>query len=388
MTCRALRLPQADGTVRRFEPTSAGGSFEPPTEPIRSRVAYAAAHVVRDPLVRGEGAEAIDWDATLGFREHLWDHGLGVAEAMDTAQRGMGLPYDATRTLIARSCERARARGGLVACGVGTDQLPAGGDVDLDTIAEAYEAQVEHVEACGGRVILMASRHLAAAARGPDDFASVFDRVVAQVAEPLIVHWLGPMFDPALEGYWGSSDLDEAESVCLDLITRHAKRIDGIKLSLLDDRREVAFRARLPDGVRMYTGDDFHYPELILGDGDAYSDALLGIFDPIAPAASAALRALDAGDEERYRSVLAPTVPLSRKIFEAPTLYYKTGVVFLAYLNGFQSHFRMVGGLESARDVVHLAEVFALADAAGLLRDPDLATERMGLILRLSGVDP
>jgi len=350
-------------------------------------VAYAAAHVVKDPLGAESGEKAVDWDATLAFREHLWSYGLGVAEAMDTAQRGMGLDYEATKVLIARASAAAKAAGGAIVCGAATDQLPAGEPASLERIAEAYEEQVAHIEASGGRVVVMASRHLAAAAKGPEDYATVYDRVLGQVKEPVIIHWLGEMFDPALAGYWGSRDVAEAMDVCLDLLGRHAAKIEGIKLSLLDAGHERTMRARLPGGVRMFTGDDFHYPELILGDGEHHSDALLGIFDAIAPAASAALQALDAGDTARFEEILAPTVPLSRKIFEAPTFYYKTGIVFLAYLNGFQDHFRMVAGLESARSVLHLSELFVLANEAGLLRDPALATERMRLVLRLAGVE-
>jgi len=387
MSGSSLLLPQADRSLLAYRPNPAPPTFSPPATPIRSRVAYAAAHVVRDPLGRETGETSVDWEATLAFREYLWRLGLGVAEAMDTAQRGMGLDHEATRLLITRSCEAARAVGGNIACGAGTDQLPPGARVSLDAIATAYEEQCAHVEASGGRVVLMASRHLAATARGAEDYAVVFDRVLTQVSEPVIVHWLGPAFDPALEGYWGSEDLDEATDVCVDLLTRHAAKVAGIKLSLLDDQREIALRRRLPDGVRMFTGDDFHYPELILGDGDATSDALLGIFDAIAPAASVALQALDAGNEARFLEILEPTVPLSRAIFEAPTYHYKTGIVFLAYLNGFQNHFRMFAGLESARSIVHLSTVFALADRAGLLRDPELATHRMRLTLQLSGID-
>ena len=382
----ALRLPQPDRSLRTYALRGEAAPFPRPSAPIRSRVAFAAAHVVRDPLGPAAGEGAVDWDATLAFREHLWAYGLGVAEAMDTAQRGMGLDYAATRVLVERACAAAQAAGGRIACGAGTDQLPPG-PADLEAIVDAYEAQCAHVEDCGGQVVLMASRQLAASARDPEDYARVFDRVLAGRDGPVIVHWLGPMFDPALEGYWGSRDLDEATAACLDLLTRHAAKIDGIKLSLLDDRREIDLRRRLPAGMRMFTGDDFHYPELILGDGEATSDALLGIFDAIAPAASAALQALDAGDAARFREILAPTVPLSRKLFEAPTFHYKTGIVFLAYLNGFQDHFRMLGGLESARGIVHLGEVFVLADAAGLLRDPELASERMRLLLRLAGIE-
>ncbi|MFU8889017.1 MAG: DUF993 family protein, partial [Trueperaceae bacterium] len=265
---KALRLPQPDRSLRAFTPSGHATAFARPSTPIRSRVAFAAAHVVRDPLGPDAGEGAIDWEATLAFREHLWGYGLGVAEAMDTAQRGMGLDYAATRALIERACAAARAAGGRIACGAGTDQLPPG-PADLEAIVDAYEEQCAHVEASGGQVVLMASRQLAAAARGPDDYAMVIERVLARRERPVIVHWLGPMFDPALEGYWGSRDLDEATAVCLDLLTRHAATIDGIKLSLLDDRREVDLRRRLPAGLRMYTGDDFHYPELILGDGEA-----------------------------------------------------------------------------------------------------------------------
>jgi hypothetical protein len=391
-----IRLPQAGGVQREYTPRAEPPDFAKPTAPIRSRVAYAAAHVVKDPLGAESGEKAIDWDATLAFREHLWSYGLGVAEAMDTAQRGMGLDYEATKVLIARASAAAKAAGGAIVCGAATDQMPAGEPASLERIAEAYEEQVAHIEASGGRVVVMASRHLAAAATGPEDYAEVYDRVLAQVKEPVVIHWLGEMFDPALAGYWGSPDVTEAMDVCLDLLGRHAANIEGIKLSLLDAAHERTMRARLPEGVRMFTGDDFHYPELILGDGEHHSDALLGIFDAIAPAASAALQALDAGGTgvagdgggvARFEEILAPTVPLSRKIFETPTFYYKTGIVFLAYLNGFQDHFRMVAGLESARSVLHLSELFVLADEAGLLRDPELATQRMRLVLRLAGVE-
>lgn len=381
-----LNLPLPDGTLSSYLPAAQGAAFNKPTAPITSRIAYAAAHVVKDPLGPDSGSDAIDWDATMRFREHLWSYGLGVAEAMDTAQRGMGLDYQATRELISRACSAARAAGGAIVCGAGTDQLPAG-QASLDAIAAAYEEQTQHIEAAGGRVVMMASRQLAASARGPEDYAQVYDRVLAQVKEPVIIHWLGEMFDPALAGYWGVNGVQEAMNACLDVMTRNAAKIDGIKMSLLDAGHEVNLRARLPAGVRMYTGDDFNYPELILGDGSHYSDALLGIFDAIAPAASAALQALDEGDVKRYQEILEPTVPLSRHIFQTPTFYYKTGVVFLAYLNGFQDHFRMVAGLESARSILHLVDLFRLADQAGVLLDPELATERMRLVLKLSGID-
>jgi hypothetical protein len=345
-----------------------------------SRIAYAAAHVVADPHApNGPGLPArLDWEATLAFRRHLWALGLGVADAMDTAQRGMGLDWAATRELIARSGAEARACGGRIACGAGTDQLPEG-PASLGAIAAAYEEQCEVVEAAGARVIVMASRALAAAAGGPEDYATVLSRVLAGVSEPAILHWLGPMFDPALAGYWNPTapdDLDAAMDACVDVIAANAAKVDGIKLSLLDAEREVALRARLPAGVRMYTGDDFNYPELIRSG----SDALLGIFDAIAPAAARALAALDQGDEAGFDAILAPTVPLARHLFSEPTSAYKTGIVFLAWLAGHQDHFRMVGGLETARSVDHLRTAYELALAAGVLPDPELAAARMGLV--------
>ncbi|TDC62779.1 dihydrodipicolinate synthase family protein [Actinomadura sp. GC306] len=354
----------------------------PQPRPSTSRAAYAAAHVVAGPA--GDG---LDWDATLAFRRHLWSHGLGVAEAMDTAQRGMGLDWAATRELIARSGREALSAGARIVCGAGTDQLPPGPAAPKE-IAAAYEEQLAVVEAAGAAPVLMASRHLAAAARGPDDYAFVYGRLLSQVSRPAVLHWLGPMFDPALHGYWGSPDLDAAADALLTLISDHAPRVDGVKISLLDADREIAFRRRLPPGVRLYTGDDFHYPELILGDAEGHSDALLGVFDPIAPAAAAALQALDAGDTASYREIFAPTVPLARHLFETPTFYYKTGVVFLAWLAGHQRHFRMVGGLESARPVPHMVRLFRLADAAGLFPDPALAAHRMRAWLTVQGAAP
>jgi hypothetical protein len=322
----------------------------------------------------------------MAYRHHLWSLGLSVAEAMDTAQRGMGLDWKVTRELIRRSVADARAIGAGIACGAGTDQLVPSAHVTLADVQAAYEEQCSFIEGEGGRIILMASRALASCARTPDDYIQVYDRILTQVSQPAILHWLGDMFDPALACYWGYQDLDAAMMICLSIIERHAAKIDGIKISLLNADREIAMRRRLPLAARMYTGDDFNYPELIRGDEQGYSHALLGIFDAIAPAASAALQALDAGDVTGYSAILAPTVPLSHHIFQAPTYYYKTGVVFLAYLNGHQSHFRMVAGLESARSVVHLAELFVLADKAGLIRDPELATERMRRVLAVAGI--
>ena len=382
-----LLLPRADGTVQTYRP----GPRQPwPTlgQPLRARTAYAAVHVVADPLAdTGPGGPArLDWDGTLAYRHYLWSLGLAVAEAMDTAQRGMGLDWPAAQELIRRSAREAQATGGTIAAGAGTDHLPPRPGRTVDDVIAAYEEQCAYVEAQGARVILMASRALAAIARGPEDYARVYGRILTQVSRPVILHWLGDMFDPQLAGYWGARDLDAATASCLGIMADHATKIEGIKISLLDAAREVDMRRRLPPGVRMYTGDDFNYPELIAGDERGYSHALLGIFDAIAPAAAAALRCLDAGDRARYDEILAPTVPLSRHIFQTPTFHYKTGVVFMAYLNGHQSHFRMVGGQESARSVMHLAELFVLADRAGLLRDPELAVSRMKRFLALAGV--
>jgi hypothetical protein len=351
-------------------------------------VAFAAAHVVPDPL--GEnvpGAPAgLDWDQTLGVRRYLWSCGLGVAEAMDTAQRGMGLDWPATRELIARSAAEARAAGGRLAAGAGTDHARP----DLarpDDIAAAYEEQAGFVEDTGTQVILMASRQLARAARDADDYRKVYGRVLDQVRSPVILHWLGTAFDPALAGYWGSDDVATASGVLLSIIRDHAARIDGVKVSLLDAAHEVHLRERLPDGVRLYTGDDFNYPELIRGDGTRASDALLGAFAAIAPAASAALQALDRGDLAGYDAALRPTVPLSRHVFASPTYYYKAGIAFLSWISGRQRGFTMVGGLHSARSLPHLAEAFRLADRAGLLPDPDLAAARMRSLLAVAGLE-
>jgi hypothetical protein len=355
---------------------------------FKSRIAFAAAHTVLDPLRTAEPLTdpVIDWDATLAYREHLWSLGFGVAESMDTAQRGMGLDWPQALELARRSEAAAKARGALVASGAGTDHLVRGKPHTLQEVGDAYLEQCEAIEAFDGRIILMASRALAAVARHADDYALVYGRVLSQVRRPVILHWLGPMFDPALEGYWGTSDISEATENCLRIICAHKEKIDGIKISLLDADLEVSMRRRLSSGVRMYTGDDFNYDRLILGDERGHSDALLGIFDAIAPAASLALTALDEGDIPRYQELLAPTVPLSGHIFASPTQHYKAGVVFLAFLNGFQSHFRMVRGLESARSVAHLCELFVFADEARVLRDPELAVQRMRNFLLLAGV--
>lgn len=385
-----LRLPGAQGTLELYR-LSAAPSFvaSPPSRPF-NRIAYSAAHVVADPLAAiNPWIEcAVDWDATIAYRKHLWSLGLGVAEAMDTAQRGMGLDWPTSLRLIDLSLQAAKEHpGALVASGCGTDHLAADDTRSIDDVIRAYEHQMEAIEALGGRLILMASRALARVARGPQDYERVYSRILSQARAPVILHWLGDMFDPSLAGYWGSSNLDEAMSTALDIIGAHAHKVDGIKISLLDEKKEVAMRSRLPKGVRMYTGDDFNYPTLIAGDGRAHSDALLGIFDAIAPAASAALTALSHGDEASFHQILAPTVPLSRHIFQAPTRFYKTGVVFMAWLNGHQSHFTMVGGQHSTRSLVHLGELFRLADRAGLLGNPELACERMRHLLALHGVD-
>jgi len=353
------------------------------------RIAYGAAHVVADPLADNDPwlAPAIDWDRTMAFRHRLWDLGLGVAEAMDTAQRGMGLGWDDAQELIRRALAEARGRDdALIACGAGTDHLAPSPDVTIDDVLRAYEAQVEMVEAAGGRIILMASRALAAAAKSPDDYLRVYDRILSQVKEPVIIHWLGEMFDPALAGYWGDADHLAAMDTCLAAIEANATKVDGIKVSLLSKEKEIAMRRRLPAGVRMYTGDDFNYAELIAGDEQGHSDALLGIFDAIAPVASAALDALGRGSDNEFFDLLEPTVPLSRHIFRAPTRFYKTGVVFLAYLNSLQDHFVMVGGQQSARSAQHLAELFRLADKARVLADPDEAAARMRRVLAVHGI--
>ncbi len=384
-----IRLPRADGTLHDY--TLRGpGEWQIPEPGTRfNRVAYAAVHVVADPFSTSEPwlQAAVDWDATLKYRAYLWSLGLGVAEAMDTAQRGMGLDWPTSLELIDRSLILARATpGALIASGAGTDHLEPRATTTIDQVIAAYELQCEAIESRGGRIILMASRALAACARSPDDYAKVYARILQQVREPVILHWLGDMFDPALAGYWGHADPDRAMDVCLEVIAQYASKVDGIKISLLDKDKEIAMRRRLPPGVRMYSGDDFNFAELIAGDASGYSDALLGIFDAIAPAASAALAALARGDRASFDAILGPTVALSRHVFCAPTRFYKTGVVFLAWLNGMQDHFTMVGGQQSARNLLHFVQLFTLADAAGLLADPDLASERMRELCTLYGV--
>jgi uncharacterized protein DUF993 len=364
-----------------------GREHAAPGAPFRSRVAYAAAHVVADPRAENvPGAPAaLDWEATLAFRHHLWAHGFGVAEAMDTAQRGMGLGYPTARELVRRAAGEARAVGGAICAGVATDQLPPG-PATLDRIRDAYAEQLADAQEAGARPVLMCSRHLAAAARGAQDYLDVYGTLIAAADGPVILHWLGAAFDPALSGYWGDADPAAALDTVAALIAAHAAKVDGIKLSLLDEALEVQLRRRLPAGVRLYTGDDFHYPALIRGDGHGHSDALLGVFAAIAPPAAAALRALDAGDTAAYDRILAPTLPLARHLFAAPTYHYKTGIVFLAWLAGHQQHFTMVGGLQSGRSPAHLAALLRLADAAGLLPDAERAAARARAFFTTAGV--
>ena len=360
-----------------------------------NRIAYSAAHVVSDPLAKVDPwlQCAVDWDATIDYRRHLWSLGLGVAEAMDTAQRGMGLDWPTSLELIRRTLDAAQdVPGSQVASGCGTDQLLLENVTTVDEVIAAYEEQMEAIEKLGGKLIIMASRALARVAKSPADYERVYDRILSQVKQPVVLHWLGDMFDPALLGYWGSANVAQAMNTALGIIQSHSHKVDGIKISLLDKDKEIAMRRRLPPGVRMYTGDDFNYAELIAGDGfghdivNGQSDALLGIFDAIAPAASAALTALAEGHLDTFHAILGPTVPLSRHIFMAPTRYYKTGVVFMAWLNGHQSHFSMIGGQQSTRSVQHLAELFRLADEANLLEQPELAAHRMKNLMAIHGV--
>ncbi|MCG7524631.1 dihydrodipicolinate synthase family protein [Streptomyces sp. OfavH-34-F] len=376
-----IHLPQGP-----YEPRATPLDLAPAGSPLASRTVFSAAHVVADPYadVTPDSPAAVDWDATLAFRRHLWSHGLGVAEAMDTAQRGMGLDWAGAEELIRRSAAEAKSVGGRIACGVGTDQLPAG-PATLAEVRAAYEEQLAVVEESGAQAILMASRALAAAAKGPQDYLDTYAHLLRQATEPVVLHWLGPMFDPALEGYWGSTDLDLATDTFLQVIAEHPDKVDGIKMSLLDVDREIDVRRRLPGGVRCYTGDDFNYPELIAGDDQGFSHALLGIFDPLGPLAAHAVRVLDTGDTQGFRALLDPTVELSRHLFRAPTRFYKTGVVFLAWLAGHQDHFTMVGGLQSARSLPHLAKAYQLADGLGLFPDPELAESRMRAFLTVNG---
>jgi len=385
-----IALPTADGRIEDYRLTGTPLTPRAPTRPL-TRTAFAAAHVVSDPLRERnpwDTRPAVDWEGTLAFRTSLWDQGLGLAEAMDTAQRGMGVDWPTALELIQRTMVAAKVHPmkPRVACGAGTDHVALADLATVDKITAAYQTQAEAIEAAGGQLILMASRAFPAIGAGPDTYRSVYRRLIDGAREPVILHWLGDMFDPALKGYWGSEDVAEASDFVLDLIGENPGKVDGIKISLLDQAHEEAFRARLPEGVRLYTGDDFNYADLIAGDGKHYSHALLGIFAAIAPAASQALDALAAGDLDTYHRLLAPTVPLSREIFRAPTRFYKAGIAFLSWLNGHQRHFIMPAGFQSSRDIVHYAEVFRLADQANLLADPQLAVRRMRVLLELHGV--
>jgi hypothetical protein len=388
-----INLPTDSGKLDTFV-LSEPRAYPANSNATFNRVAFSAAHVVADARMANDPWIdcALDWKQTLRYREHLWDLGLGVAEAMDTAQRGMGLDWPTSLELITRAVKAGKAwearngRPALIASGCGTDHLDPATVRSIDEVIRGYEEQMAAIEKAGGRLIVMASRALARVAKSPADYERVYDRVLGQAKEPVIIHWLGEMFDPALAGYWGNADHMAAMETAVGIINAHAAKVDGVKISLLDKDKEIAMRRRLAKGVRMYTGDDFNYAELIAGDEVGHSDALLGIFDAIAPAASAALAALAAGNRARFDDILAPTVPLSRHIFRAPTRFYKTGVVFMAWLNGLQDHFVMVGGQQSARSIAHLAELFRLADRAGLLRDPDLARRRMGHVLALHGI--
>ncbi len=390
-----LNLPTAVGSLETYK-LRGSVPLKPKSHAPFNRIAYSAAHVVSDPLAVVDPwlQCAVDWDATIAYRRHLWSLGLGVAEAMDTAQRGMGLDWPTSLELIRRTLDAAQDMpGALVASGCGTDHLVLDDVATVDEVIAAYEAQMEAIEKLGGKLIIMASRALARVAKSPADYERVYDRILSQVKQPVVLHWLGDMFDPALKGYWGSADLEQAMNTALGIIQAHSSKVDGIKISLLDKDKEIAMRRRLPPGVRMYTGDDFNYAELIAGDGfgpdivNGQSDALLGIFDAIAPAASAALAALAEGKLDTFHAILGPTVPLSRHIFKAPTRYYKTGVVFMAWLNGHQSHFSMIGGQQSTRSVQHLAELFRLADEANLLERPELAVHRMKNLMSIHGVE-
>ena len=420
----SIQIPDAAGALHTYalsgEPhaplfsaiATLPGHSAPATAGAFNRIAYSAAHVVADPRAAIDPwlQCAVDWDATIAYRQHLWSLGLGVAEAMDTAQRGMGLDWPTSLELIGRSLDAAKdfqgdGRRALVASGCGTDHLVLEEVKSLDDVIRGYETQMEAIEKLGGKLIVMASRALARVAKSPADYERVYDRILSQAKQPVVLHWLGDMFDPALNGYWGTADVDQAMNTALGIINAHPAKVDGIKISLLDKDKEIAMRQRLPttgglngQGVRMYTGDDFNYAELIAGDGyksdasgsskvQGQSDALLGIFDAIAPLASAALGELAEGNLDKFHAILGPTVPLSRHIFAAPTRFYKTGVVFMAWLNGHQSHFTMVGGQQSTRSLVHLSELFRLADAANALQQPALAVQRMKTLCAVHGVD-
>lgn len=382
-----VTLPLPDGRTERLvlrRPSTLASGLTGSEAPV-SRKVYAAPHVVADP-VSGDnrGVDGIDWDATLAFREHLWSHGLGVAEAMDTAQRGMGLGWDDAKKLIRLSADAAQGR--AIVAGAATDQLVEGDVRSLETIAAAYIQQCQFIEAAGAVPVVMASRAMAALATRPEDYTHVYGKVLAELSGPVVLHWLGDVFDPQLTGYWGSAALDQAADALLEIVALCPEKIDGVKISILDAERESALRRRMPEGVRVYTGDDYDYVDLIRGDDHGHSDALLGAFNPLARVAASALRALDQGDFETYDTLLEPTLPLSRKMFATPTQYYKSGVVFLAYINGHQNHFRMLGGLETSRSALHYAALVRLADEGCVLDDPELAAHRINTLMASYGV--
>lgn len=380
-----IALPDKNGRLEDYH--LVGTPIDPvPLGENAARVIFAAAHVVADPFATGEpsGPAVLDWEATLAFRRYLAGLGLGIAEAMDTAQRGMGLDWPGAQELITRT--KAELPDALVFNGCGTDHLLAQDARSPDDVKRAYLEQVTAIQKVGGRLILMASRALVTAASGKDDYVAVYRDVLAECDAPVILHWLGEMFDPALAGYWGSNNFDEALETCLEVIGENSAKVDGIKISLLDKDKEIRMRRLLPNGVRMYTGDDFNYPELIAGDEQGYSDALLGIFDPLAAAVGKAVEQLGDDDIAGYRATLDPTVDLARHIFRAPTQHYKTGVVFLAWLNGFQDHFVMPGGAQAMRPLPYFVDCFVMADRIGLLRDPDMAVVRMKQHLAVYGI--
>ena len=387
-----LRLPTQDGRLEDDQPLANPLVARSPEVPL-TRTAFAAAHVISDPIAERNpwtGRPAVDWDATLAFRTGLWDQGLGLAEAMDTAQRGMGVDWDTALELIQRTMVAAKSHPlqPRVACGAGTDHKAHSDLADADSILAAYRHQAEAIEAAGGQLILMASRAFPAIGAKRDVYHRVYRTLIDEAQHPVILHWLGDMFDPALKGYWGCDSIEQANDFVLNLIAENPAKVDGIKISLLDQKHEEGFRTRLPEGVRLYTGDDFNYADLIAGDGTNFSHALLGIFAAIAPAASQALEALARADMEKYQALFEPTVPLSREIFAAPTQFYKAGIALLSWLNGYQDHFVMPGGFQSSRDITHYGRVFRLADEARLLLNPDLAEARMKNLLALHGIEP
>ena len=376
-----ISLPNTLGKLQNHKLIGEPLVARKPAKPF-NRTAFAAAHVVADPFKGG-----IDWKGTIAYRRYLLNLGFGIAEAMDTSQRGMGLGWPDALELVRRSIDDAGSdKSKLIYSGCGTDHLDLAVAHTLDDVTQAYLMQLRAMQKLGGRIIMMASRALVRAAKSPDDYIKVYTAVLKEADHPVILHWLGPMFDPALRGYWGGDDFTATMKTCIAVINENVRKVDGIKISLLDADKEIIMRRRLPELVKMYTGDDFNYADLIAGDANGYSHALLGIFDAIAPAASIALTALAKNDVAKFHSILAPTVPLSRLIFGAPTHFYKTGIVFLAWLNGHQDHFIMVNGAQSARSLPHFIEVFKLADAAGLLRKPDLAVRRMKQLLAIYGV--